>query len=204
MNANVRAFVALFALSATALGVAIYAAQYLTKPPDAFPFIVQREIHAAERLALLVHVSMGGLALLVGPMQFLLAKRTPVSALHRVLGRVYVASVLASAAAGAWLAPTSFGSPVSSAGFMALAILWPAATWLAVRAARNGDFERHRVWMIRSYAMTFAAATLRAELGVLIYFVGLRFEDAYQIVAWSSWTLNLIAADWMLASARRR
>ena len=46
-----------------------------------------------------------------------------------------------------------------------LALVWLLATLLAVRAARAGDFARHEVWALRSFALTFAAVTLRIYLG---------------------------------------
>lgn len=191
-------------LAALAMGVAIYATQYLTKPPSAFPFVVQRDVFATERVALSVHVSFGALALVVGPLQFVAFVRRKIRVAHRALGSIYVSCVLLAAAAGLWLAPHSHGAPVSSAGFAALGALWATATVMAVIQARRGDFAAHRAWMIRSYAMTFAAVTLRAEFGLLIYVGGLDVEQAYQIAAWSSWSLNLILAEWALVGSEMR
>ena len=55
--------------------------------------------------------------------------------------------------------------------------------------------------MMRSYALTFAAATLRLQLGLLIA-LGLSFEQAYLIVPWSSWIINLIIVEWWLLSQK--
>jgi hypothetical protein len=57
--------------------------------------------------------------------------------------------------------------------------------------------------MMRSYAMTFAALTLRAELGILIFWFGLPLIEAYRVSTWSSWVVNLLFVEWaLLASAR--
>ncbi|GAA1010391.1 hypothetical protein Aple_028520 [Acrocarpospora pleiomorpha] len=39
---------------------------------------------------------------------------------------------------------------------------------LAYRAARERRFREHQAWMIRNFALTYAAVTLRAALPVLI------------------------------------
>ena len=55
-----------------------------------------------------------------------------------------------------------------------LALQRPAA-YLAIR---RGDVQTHRRWMLRNYALTFGAATLRIELPLLII-GGLTFHAAY-------------------------
>jgi hypothetical protein len=49
--------------------------------------------------------------------------------------------------------------------------------------------------MLRSYALIFAAVTLRIELPLLIMALG-EFTPAYQVVAWLSWVPNLLWAEW--------
>ncbi|WP_210747036.1 DUF2306 domain-containing protein [Nocardia speluncae] len=40
-------------------------------------------------------------------------------------------------------------------------MLWLVTGYLACRSARRRDFERHRKWMMRNYALTFLAVTSR-------------------------------------------
>jgi hypothetical protein len=49
--------------------------------------------------------------------------------------------------------------------------------------------------MLRSYALVFAAVTLRIELPLLVMAFG-EFTPAYQAVAWVSWVPNLLWAEW--------
>jgi hypothetical protein len=51
--------------------------------------------------------------------------------------------------------------------------------------------------MIRSYALTFAAVTLRIwlPLGQVLHF---DFVEAYRVIAWLCWVPNLLAAEWIL------
>ena len=77
---------------------------------------------------------------------------------------MYVLAVLFGAVAGFALAPHSFGGWVAHAGFGLLAVCWLGATLNAYRHIRRGEVNAHRNWMIRSYALTLAAVTLRIWL----------------------------------------
>lgn len=183
-------------------GMAIYASQYLVLEPESFPFLPQRETYAAKQALIGAHIVFGVSALLIGPVQFYITSAWRDRSLHKLLGRLYLLCVICSSAAAVLLVPVAFGKPVSSVGFLVLAILWSGSTIAAVRSARRGDLATHKKWMIRSYAMTFAAITLRAEYGLLIFGANLPLEAAYQIVSWSSWTLNLLFAEWFLVGRR--
>ena len=82
-------------------------------------------------------------------------------------------------------------------GFGLLAVLWLLATGQAYRSIRAGDQGAHRRWMTRSYALTFAAVTLRIYLPVSLA-VGVPFEPAYQTIVWLCWVPNLVIAEWLI------
>ncbi|REJ76605.1 MAG: DUF2306 domain-containing protein [Acidobacteria bacterium] len=144
------------------------------------------------------HFVFGPIALAVGPFQFLSWLRARRPRLHRVLGYVYAVSILIAGAASLLLAPTSFGGLVTHVGFGTLAVLWLVATGLAVLHARARRFDVHREWMLRSFALTFGAVTLRLWIGVFMA-SGHGFEATYQVVAWLSWVPNLVLVEWWIA-----
>ena len=51
--------------------------------------------------------------------------------------------------------------------------------------------------MLRSYALVFAAVTLRIELPLLTMAFG-DFTPAYQVVAWLCWVPNALWAEWYI------
>ena len=53
-------------------------------------------------------------------------------------------------------------------------------------------------WMIRSFALTYAALTLRLGLGVLPL-AGLGFLESYRTMSVLSWVINLAVAELYLA-----
>jgi uncharacterized membrane protein len=111
----------------------------------------------ADRHLLLPHTLAGTFALLAGPLQFSSRLRQRHLTLHRVLGRIYVASVFIGAFTGIALAAGRPGLP----GTSMQAAAWIVCTSAAVIAALNRQIAVHRQWMARSYAVTFTFVSSR-------------------------------------------
>ncbi len=79
-----------------------------------------------------------------------------------------------------------------------LAVLWLLTGTLALRAVLKGDYAAHRAWMMRSYALTFGAVTLRIYLGLGVPVAGIPFNEVYGMAAWASWAVNLLIVEWIL------
>jgi uncharacterized membrane protein len=148
--------------------------------------------------ALYTHIGSAGLALLLSPVQLSARLRARAPRLHRTVGRVVVAGILVGGAAGAVLATTSPAGPIGTAGFGGLAVLWVAFAVLGVRAIRRGEVAAHRRWMLRAFAMTYAAVTLRLWLAVLVPVLGGDFLAAYAIVPFLCWVPNLVVVEMLL------
>lgn len=141
------------------------------------------------------------MALAAGPFQFSARLRRRALRWHRGLGFIYLAGVGVGGVAGLVSAQGTFGGLTSRAAFSLLAGLWLAATALAWRAVCRRDLAAHREWMLRSFALTFAAVTLRLWLP-LLQTGGASFTEAYQTVAWLCWVPNLIVAELWIAATR--
>lgn len=144
------------------------------------------------------HIGFGGLALLSGCTQFLPKLRQKRLALHRTLGKVYVASVLLSGFAGLGIAFAATGGLFAQLGFGGLAIFWLYTTIQAFLTIKRKEVTLHEQWMTRSYALCFAAVTLRLWLPLLLGGFGMSFSVAYPIIAWLCWVPNLAVAEWMI------
>ena len=151
----------------------------------------------ATEIAGWMHALGGAIAVVLGPWQFLSRVRVRWPRVHVWTGRVYLLAVLSGALGGLYFAPTSVGGNPGVIGFGILAVFWLYTAAQAYGSARRRDFVAHRRWMIRNYSLTFAAVTLRLELG-LLQLSGLTFDVAFPIVAWSSWVLNWLAAEMWL------
>lgn len=150
---------------------------------------------------LIVHVAGGLTALLLGPIQFVPRIRRRWPACHRATGRIYVVACAIGAPAGFMLALGTTAGPMASLGFAIPAILWALFTWLGWRAAVERRFGEHREWMLRSYAITATAITLRLMLPAAAL-LGLEFYPAYRVIAWLAWTTNLALFEYHIRRQR--
>ncbi|MDF1694646.1 MAG: DUF2306 domain-containing protein [Saprospiraceae bacterium] len=139
------------------------------------------------------HIVLGGLALLIGWLQFSESIRKNNMQLHKNIGKLYVFCVLISGVCGVYIGFYATGGIFTALGFILLGLFWLATTIMAYLAAKNRKIERHRVLMIYSYAACFAAVTLRIWLPLLTGYFG-DFETAYSIVAWLCWVPNIVVA----------
>jgi uncharacterized membrane protein len=150
-----------------------------------------------------LHTTFGGLALLLGPWQFVASLRRRYPRVHRWIGRCYVLCCLI---AGVAAYPVAFGTlagPVAAAGFTCMATAWLATTLLALAAIRRGRVAAHRRWMVLSFALTLSAVTLRVSL-LVPFFFWLEVMPIYRVTAWSSWIGNLLVALlWLRLSGGR-
>ena len=157
----------------------------------------QAYIHITEwRIAFFVHVYSSMFTLLAGFTQFskLLLRRRP--KLHRAFGYMYVIDVLmVTGPAGLLMSFYANGGISSRIAFVTLSVLWISCTAIALYKAIRKDFKSHRIFMIRSFAFTLSAVTLRIWKVLLANFTDIPPMDRYRIIAWLGWTLNLIAAE---------
>ena len=190
-------------LAVFSLGVAGYAVvAYGFLPLGIAVHPAMRAVFEAERVALYTHVFASVLALALGPFQFSARLRARYPALHRWSGRLYLAvGIVVGGLAGLYMAFHAFGGAVAQTGFACLALAWLYTGARAYLAIRRRDIVSHRRWMVRNYALTFAAVTLRIWLPLLML-AGAPFEAAYVLVAWACWVPNLLAAE-TLFNARR-
>lgn len=139
------------------------------------------------------HILFGGLALLIGWVQFSKKLRSANLRRHRIIGKIYIIAAIISGSCGIFIAFYATGGLITSLGFLGLGVLWLYTTIKAYMAVKNRDLQLHQGFMIFSYAACFAAVTLRIWLPLLTFIFN-DFKIAYQIVAWLCWVPNIIFA----------
>lgn len=151
--------------------------------------------------AFYTHIVLGGVALLIGWVQFSpnLLRSNP--SLHRAFGKIYIISVLLSSLASIELGFFATGGVISSAGFIGLGVVWFASTLMAFIKIKNKQIDEHRKLMIYSYAACFAAVTLRIWLPILML-IFKDFDFSYRIVAWLCWIPNLLVAAFIVKNLK--
>ena len=187
----------LFGLSAIGVGLYPITYTFLNSPTSGLLASKPRDLiaNAGYMTAFYMHIGYGGLALLTGWSQFLSSWRRNHPSFHRVLGYVYIISVLVSSITGFIIALYSSGGTVASIGFGMLAVLWFTTILLAFINIKRGAIKEHQKWMIRNYSMTFAAVTLRIYLPIVLFASGNGIEFTLQVVSWVAWVPNIIVAE---------
>lgn len=152
--------------------------------------------------SLLIHVSFGIIALLLGPLQFRAAFRKKYPTIHRNMGKAYLVSILIASMASLNLSInkmiitehiTTFGT-----GLIGLAIAWISTSAMAFWAARSKNFVQHREWMVKSYVVTFAFVTFRLVEKLLLVGFDMKGLEVANILAWSCWSIPLLVTEMIL------
>ena len=122
--------------------------------------------YARNRTVMGVHTMLGGLALALAMFQFSAKLRTRRPAVHRWIGRAYLAlmttSMLTAIAFLLAAAPVNhFGGRAFDAQLWALAFGTLGSAWYALYAIRTRDMVTHRAWMTYSISLMMTAPLLR-------------------------------------------
>ncbi len=182
-----------------ASGVALYAlVAYVVFPLGSLVHPVMQLNFNHHNVGIYTHIFASSVALLLGPWQFSARLRQKHAQLHRWLGRIYLLlGVLVGGSAGLYVAQFAYGGSVARAGFTLLAWAWLFTGIMAYRAIRHKNIMKHRRWMLRNFALTLAAVTLRIYLPLSMV-SGLPFDASYPLIAWLCWVPNVVIIEWWL------
>lgn len=198
---NIRINTGYFFLAVFAIFISLYPLKFIWMPIDQ-GLLGSKPAELLSSIwylpAFYTHIFLGGLALLTGFSQFFPRLRKKKLGLHRTLGKIYILAVLLSGTAGLIIAYFATGGFIPALGFALLAILWLYTTVNAFTSIRSMDIQSHQRWMVRSYALCFAAVTLRIYLPIFLGLGGMDFIPAYSIIAWLCWIPNLVVAEFLI------
>ena len=139
------------------------------------------------------HIILGGVALLIGWIQFIKKLRKANLKIHRIIGKIYFVSALVSASSAIFISFSVPGGLIAATGFISLGLIWYYTSLKAYVFIREKRIEEHAKMMIYSYAACFAAVTFRVYQPILNLLFN-DFEIAYRTVAWLCWVPNLMVA----------
>jgi hypothetical protein len=158
------------------------------------------------RLSFYTHVFISIFVLLSGLLQFswLVLKKYP--GVHRTSGKIYVVIVLLfSGPSGLIMSFYANGGLAARISFVLLSLLWLITTFMGWRYALQRKWVKHAAMMLRSYALTLSAISLRFYAFLLgTFHVHLHPVPKYILISWLSWTLNLLIAEAIIKWGFRR
>jgi len=118
---------------------------------------------------LLTHGSVGGLALILVPLQFSDRLRARYAKVHRIIGRIYVVGALVLAPAGVYMQYLDEAQGASRSFTVATVVdaaILMITTSLGFLFAYKRMIQQHRQWMTRSFAVALVFLEVRVILGL--------------------------------------
>ncbi len=157
------------------------------------------------RIAFYIHVFSSIFCLVAGFTQFSGEIQQKYKKLHRAMGRLYVGNILlVNFPAALIMAYYANGFLPSKTAFFILDILWFYFTLRAFIDIRKGAVQSHKNYMIRSYALTLSAITLRSWKLILSNTLTIDPVTLYMIDAWLGFVPNLLVAEYIIYRNARR
>ncbi|WP_018341485.1 DUF2306 domain-containing protein [Cytophaga aurantiaca] len=151
------------------------------------------------KIAFYIHVFTSIFCLIAGFTQFSKSLQTEYPALHRFIGKVYVFNILViNFPAALIMAYYANGLLPTKIAFTILDCLWFWFTLKAFLEVKKRNFKSHENYMIRSYALTFSAITLRTWKLILSSTTDIDPDSLYMINAWLGFVPNLLAAEYYI------
>ena len=138
---------------------------------DMLPGLYNKQDRSAT-IGIGVHFAAGSLILILGCIQLINRVRLKYPGLHRWLGRLYVISSLLAAIGGLVFIFTNgtIGGLVMDTGFTGYGVLTFLAAIATIHYARSRDFDRHRAWAIRLFALAIGSWLYRMDYGFWFLF----------------------------------
>jgi Predicted membrane protein (DUF2306) len=149
--------------------------------------------------AFYIHITSSVVVMGGGVFQFFTSILQHFPRFHRTLGQIYIGSILLLAApSGLVIASFANGGLAAKVGFSLQCVVWWVTTYLAWHEIMKGNFRKHSEMMLRSYAVTLAAMSLRTESYIMVYIFGTKPIETYLTVTWLSWVGNLLMIELLI------
>ncbi len=173
----------------------IYLAWYFMHGADHFLQFTKEALgkYFSYRYFLILHITAGGGALVLGPPQFWDRLRQRQPKIHKLAGYLYCLAVAASGISAVVLAFTT-AYTINWAYAFSLQVwvsVWLSATAVALITAMKRKFRSHKEWMVRSYLSTIAFVI--SGLAIKLPFIAAlgSFEDISPSLFWFAWAVSL-------------
>lgn len=152
------------------------------------------------RFSFYLHVFSSIFCITAGLLQFIPFILQRFKSIHRASGYLYVLVVLGlSGPSGLVMSFYANGGVLAKTSFVLLSTSWLWCTYVAVYKVKRRDFYAHGVWMVRSYALTLSAVSLRFYAYIMDFLsLNLSPTEEYTLLAWISWIPNLLLAELLI------
>lgn len=156
------------------------------------------------KVAFYTHVFTIIFALLAGFTQFSKSILINHKWVHRMVGKIYIYDIFLNFPVAFVMGIYANGLLPTKIAFILLDCMWFWFTYKAVAEIRRGNVAAHKAYMIRSYALTLSAVSLRFWKIVILGFIHIDPLPLYMINAWLGFLPNLLFAEWLIRRRRRK
>jgi len=156
----------------------------------------------SQRFWVLLHITTGTVAILLGPFQFSSSLRRNRPQLHRNLGKTFFIAIFLGSIAAFRLVFNLSDAWGFGAGLFGLGIAWISTASVAWYAILRRQFQTHKEWTIRTYVVTWAFVLFRAvnDYGPTSRLTPV--NDLVDTAIWASWTIPLLITEVIFAIRR--
>jgi hypothetical protein len=159
-----------------------------------------------------LHIAAGSVLLTLGFIQLIGPVRRAFPTLHAWIGRVYVVAAITAGIGGLTFVVVkgTIGGVAMNLGFGFYGVLTVLTAVQAYRYARRRDFERHRSWAIRLFALVIGSWLYRMDYGFwFIAMNGFGHTHAFSgpfdtVMDFAFYLPNLAVAEILIRSSRYR
>lgn len=159
--------------------------------------------YARQPVLTLLHILPGALFIVLGALQFVKNIRRNFIKIHRFMGRIYILlGLIVGITAIIMGFLMKFGGLAETTAVLVFSSYFLLALLKAYKHIRNREYDLHREWMIRGYAIGLAVATMRPIIGLFFAFTQIPFNRFFGYVFWIAFIIHLIVAEWWIRFTR--
>ncbi|MEH7075297.1 DUF2306 domain-containing protein [Neobacillus drentensis] len=146
------------------------------------------------------HILFGTISLAIGPFQLTkISRRKP--KLHKLLGKIYATAIFINILVVPYISLSATGGRSSTIAFLVLNAFWLWTTAMGVIKATQRKISEHKLWILRSYAITWVFVTFR--IFVIPFSIFLDSSVAFPIAVYLSIAMNLLFVEWRTKNSKK-
>jgi uncharacterized membrane protein len=145
----------------------------------------------------LLHIIPGLIFMILGPIQFIKSIRDRYRSFHRYSGWIFIIAtyIIGLSAVLMPLISMPLGGISEATGSLFFAVFFLFAVTQALRYILIKQIALHREWMLRTFAIGVAIATVRPTMALAFVIFGLTPQEFLGTAFWIGFTVHLIAAE---------
>ena len=173
--------------------------------PPAVPDEAVSMTYFQSPIPIVSHIVAGILFNLLGPLQFAPLNWQRWPRWHRWSGRLLMIAGVVVGFSGLWMNQffPAYGGFLKYSAVALSSIGIVVALGLALRAILARDVPRHRVWMMRAFALGLGPATQRLIILPIFFTTGIPDDLTIGVIVWSGFLINLTVVEWVWRRDRR-